>query len=191
MNGYRLDRVSVLVVDDNKNMRSLMRAVLEALGCKNIYEANDGEHGLSKLREANVDLVITDWNMEPMDGLELTRRVRTDPDTKDPYLPVIMLSGHTERHRVMEARDAGVTEFVAKPVAARSLYTRIVTIIEHPRPFVKTTSYFGPDRRRQDLPFPGPERRQALIEAARAKGGEQAQAQLKEARETIGAINKT
>lgn len=194
MMGYKLERLAVLVVDDNKNMRSLVRAILEALGVSHIYDAIDGETAFKKLKEQQIDLIVVDWNMEPMDGLTFTRKVRTDPESPDQFVPIIMLSGHTEKARVMQARDAGVTEFMAKPIAARALYARMVAIIEHPRPFVRTASYFGPDRRRQDMPFPGPDRRTT---AGGGKGGGKAglsadqQKALTEAKDAIRTLNKS
>jgi len=192
MMGYRLDRLSVLVVDDNQHMRSLVRTILESLGVSQIMEARDGAHALEKMAQTQIDLMIVDWNMEPMDGLALTRYLRTAEDSPDQFVPVIMLSGHTERARVMEARDAGVTEFMAKPVSARSLYARIVSIIENPRPFVRTAEYFGPDRRRQMLPFEGPDRRKA---GDGAKAGEpltgDQQAALKRTKDNIKSLNKS
>src|SRR2546423_87136 len=129
------------------------------------------------------------------------RHIRSSPDSPDPFAPIVMLSGHTEKARVMQARDAGITEFMAKPVSARSLYARIVSIIENPRPFVRTKDYFGPDRRRQMLPFEGPERRQAGDTAAAAKPGGQAgqagplsgdqQAALKKAKDAIKTLQKS
>jgi len=152
-------RVTILVVEDNKPMRGLVRNILEALGVGTILEAGDGTAALKQLASHEVDLVIVDWNMEPMDGLELTRQIRTASDSRDVFLPVIMLSGHTEKAKVLAARDAGVTEFVAKPVSARALCARISAIIDNPRPFVRVDGFFGPDRRRRPLPFDGPERR--------------------------------
>jgi DNA-binding response OmpR family regulator len=88
--------------------------------------------------------------------------VRNAPDSRNPYLPIIMMTGHSERYRVMEARDAGVTEFVAKPLTAKSVLERIQAVIYRPRPFVRTADYFGPDRRRKDDPnYDGPRRRAA------------------------------
>lgn len=159
--GYRLDAVHVMVADDNAHMRELLVTILDALGVGRVHTASDGGAAIRKMREHPCDILIADWNMEPMDGVELVRRVRRGEGDIDPYLPVIMLTGHTERARVTMARDAGVTEFMAKPVSARSLYARIVSVIEHPRPFIRTKDYFGPDRRRQSLPFQGPDRRQA------------------------------
>jgi CheY-like chemotaxis protein len=161
MMGYRLDRVCVMIVDDNKHMRGLVRTVLEALGVGRIVEARDGETALERMQENSVDLIIADWHMDGMDGLKLTRFIRNSEDSPDRFIPIIMLTGHTEAGRVTEARDCGVTEFMAKPVSARALYARISAIIENPRPFVRTKGYFGPDRRRRMIPFDGPDRRTA------------------------------
>ena len=95
-----------------------------------------------------------------MDGLEFVRLLRTATNSPNPFVPVIMLTAHTETKRVMEARDAGITEFLAKPISAQQLGSRIRAVIEHPRPFVRAESYIGPDRRRrQDPDFEGPDRR--------------------------------
>ena len=95
-----------------------------------------------------------------LDGLDFVRLVRKGADSPNPYVPIILLTGHTEMHRVLEARDAGVNEILAKPISIKSLFSRIVSIIESPRPFVKSKTYFGPCRRRyQDPNYKGPERR--------------------------------
>lgn len=161
MQEARLQRLSVLIVDDNQNMRELIRAILQAFRVVNIYDGRDGEHGISKIRDFSIDLVITDWVMEPDDGLHLVKWVRTSPDSPDNFLPIIMVTGHTEKARITEARDAGINEFMAKPVSAKALYRRLVSVIEHPRQFVRTKTYFGPDRRRKVEPFEGPDRRAA------------------------------
>lgn len=122
MEEARLQRLSVLVVDDNQNMRELVRSILEALGVVNIYDARDCEHAISKTRDFNIDLVIADWVMEPMDGLQLVKWIRSSTDSPDQFLPVIMVTGHTERARITEARDAGINEFMAKPISAKALY---------------------------------------------------------------------
>lgn len=147
---YDFERIGVLVVDDNKHMRNLVKSILHALGIKNVREVGDAAEAFKELQRFSADLVITDWHMEPLDGLDFVRLVRTAKDSPNPYIPIIMLTGHTELVRVMEARDAGVNEFLAKPISARGLYARMVSIIEHPRPFIRTKSYFGPDRRRND-----------------------------------------
>ncbi len=159
---FNLEDVSFLIVDDNPNMRVIVKRTLRALGARHMEEAANGADALAVLAASPVDIVIVDWEMTPVDGIEFTRSVRTSPESPNPYLPVIMLSGHTEMVRVTRARDAGITEFLAKPVSATRLYTRIVSVIQRPRPFVRTPTYFGPDRRRQDDPrYRGPDRREA------------------------------
>jgi DNA-binding response OmpR family regulator len=95
--------------------------------------------------------------MAPMDGLELTRLIRTSEDSPDPFVPIIMLSGHVDRMRA--ARDAGVSEFMMKPVSVRTFLACLGAVVERPRPFVRANGYFGPDRRRMLTPFSGPDRR--------------------------------
>ena len=86
--------------------------------------------------------------------------IRQPGSSGNPYVPIIMLTGHSEKRRVTIARDAGVTEFLAKPISAKALYQRILTVVASPRPFIKTKTYFGPDRRRNvTVKYIGPERR--------------------------------
>ncbi|TCS62098.1 response regulator [Varunaivibrio sulfuroxidans] len=157
---YDLTRLNFLIVDDNKHMRALVKSILHALGVKNVLEAQDGADAFKELRHFPADMIICDWNMSPLDGLDFVRLVRTGADSPNPFVPIIMLTGHTEMNRVMEARDSGVHEFLAKPISAKKLYSRIRSIIEQPRPFVRAGLYFGPDRRRKTNPnYSGPERR--------------------------------
>jgi two-component system chemotaxis response regulator CheY len=157
--GYNLSKLRVLVVDDSKNMRMLVRTVLTAIGVQTVREAGDGNSAMTELRSNPIDIAIIDWVMEPMDGLDFVRQVRTAEDSPNQFLPIIMMTGHTERHRIFKARDAGVTEFLAKPITAKTLLLRLTNIIEHPRPFVRAKGYFGPDRRRRSEDYTGPERR--------------------------------
>lgn len=142
----------VLLADDNQHMRAIIVAVLKGVGIKNLREANDGAEALQILRDWPADLAIVDFQMQPLDGVEFTHMVRNSADSRDPYLPIIMMTGFAERSRVVEARDAGVTEFVVKPVTARSIIDRINAVIFHPRPFIRTDDYFGPLRRGIDEP---------------------------------------
>ena len=155
-----LQSVNVLLVDDNQHMRAITSAILQSAGVRNIKEVSDGSAALDALREHSIDLAIVDFNMFPLDGVEFTRLVRNSPDSADPNLPIIMMTGHSERSRVTEARDAGVNEFVAKPITAKAVFDRIKAVVLRPRPFVKTEGYFGPDRRRVKTPnYKGPFRR--------------------------------
>lgn len=154
------NRLRFLVIDDNAHMRRLMRTLLHGYGVREIYEAEDGPSGLEAFTQYAPDVVITDWVMPGFDGLQLTRMMRQPEVYANAYVPVIMLTGHSERARVTAARDAGVTEFLAKPFSANDLYQRILSVVFHPRPFIRTATYFGPDRRRTVNPnYTGPERR--------------------------------
>jgi len=172
MSDYNLSRLNFLIVDDNKHMRALVKSILHALGVKNVLEASDGADAFKELRHFPADVIICDWNMSPLDGLDFVRMVRTGSDSPNPFVPIIMLTGHTEMNRVMEARDSGVHEFLAKPISAKKLYSRIRSIIENPRPFVRAGLYFGPDRRRKTNPnYNGPERRKADMDPVPGSGG--------------------
>lgn len=160
MSGINFDHLKALVVEDNAHMRMLLRSLLMALGVGKVFESTDGSSGFVELRERKPDFVLTDLSMKPVDGIEFTRKVRLGKDSPNPYVPIIMVTGHTERQRVEAARDAGVTEFLAKPITTQSLLLRLVEIVERPRPFVRCENYFGPDRRRHKLEdYAGPWRR--------------------------------
>ncbi len=155
-----LNRVSALVLDDNAHMIHIVRTMLRGFGINHTYESRDAAEALELVRHEPIDIVIADYQMDLLDGLEFTRMVRTAADSRNPFVPIILLTAYTERSRVMAARDAGVTEVCAKPVTAKQLYLKIASVINHPRPFVRTKSYFGPDRRRHDPDaYKGEERR--------------------------------
>jgi two-component system, chemotaxis family, chemotaxis protein CheY len=154
------NKIRFLVIDDNAHMRRILRTLLHGFGARDVYEAEDGAAGLEAFTHFGPDIVITDWAMPIFDGLELTQMIRQPGANANPYVPIIMLTGHSEKKRVMSARDAGVTEFMAKPISAKALYQRILNVVANPRPFIKTKSYFGPDRRRNVTGnYVGPERR--------------------------------
>lgn len=160
MSGAGFENLKTLIVEDNAHMRSLLRALLNSAGIKDIADAPNGAAAIHLLRERKSDLVLTDMAMQPMDGIEFTRHVRTSELSPNPFVPIVMITGHTEKHRVEAARDAGVTEFLAKPITAANLFARIAEIVERPRAFVRSDSYFGPDRRRhQQDDYAGPWRR--------------------------------
>jgi CheY-like chemotaxis protein len=142
-------RVSILIVDDNSHMRRILSTLVRGFGFVDIREASDGAEALDFLQGREFDLILCDISMSPIDGIEFTTMVRRSPDSPAPMIPIIMVTGHTERLKVYAARDAGVNEFVAKPVTAVALLQRINEVILRPRPFVRAKSYFGPDRRRR------------------------------------------
>ncbi len=148
---YDFSVLKVLVVDDSKYMRTVFREFLNALGIKrgNIVECPNGEDAMEAFHIFKPDLIITDFLMEPVDGLELTRKIRRDENELASFTPIIMCTGYTEPARVEEARDSGVHEVLAKPITAERLYARIRNIIEYPRDFERSDDYIGPDRRRR------------------------------------------
>ena len=158
----RLEVLKILVVDDNHHMRVLLSEVLRAVGLQNIYEAGDGAEALQQMRAHPIDIVLTDLAMEPLDGIDFVRLLRNSPDSPNPMAPVIMITGHSTMRRISEARDVGVNEFLAKPLTARGVLDRLQKVIDHPRPYIRTEDYFGPDRRRKADPnYDGPRRRSA------------------------------
>ncbi len=155
-------RLRFLVIDDSDHLRQIVRTILHGFGARTILEAEDGAVGLEVFGRNQPDIVITDWGMPILNGIELTQMIRQPGANPNPFVPIIMITSHTEKARVMAARDAGVTEFLAKPISAKALYLRIHNVIHNPRPFIKTETYFGPDRRRTVNPnYRGPERRKA------------------------------
>ncbi len=162
----QFSRLRILVVDDNDFMRRLYRQLLQAIGflANNIKEAADGRSAIAHLNEYNCDLAICDLNMKPMNGKAFTRFIRADANSPDPYLPIIVCTGHTELVHIANARDAGANEILSKPVTGAALYARLQAVVEFPRPFIITQDFVGPDRRRRDVPFNGPERRSGVLE---------------------------
>ena len=141
-------------------MMDLLKSLLNTFGIDNVMSARDGDEGFKIFCKEAPDLIITDWMMKPTDGISFTRRVRNDMMSPNQFTPVILMTGFSEKRRVMQARDAGITEFLVKPFNARDLYRRIVQIIEKPRQFVRSDDFFGPDRRRTGKRnYDGPRRR--------------------------------
>ncbi len=156
-----LRKLAVLVVEDNANMAYIVKTILRTFGVVHIYETKDVAEAFELVRQYAIDVAFVDYNLGFMDGLDFTRMMRSAPDSPNPYLPIIMLTAYSEKHRVLQAREAGVTEFCVKPITAIEVYRKMVEVIDNPRPFVRTKNYFGPDRRRHDDPaaYTGPERR--------------------------------
>ena len=154
------NKLRFLVVDDNLHMRRILRTLLHGFGAREVVEAEDGASGLELFGQNNPDIIFLDWEMPLFDGLELIQMIRQPGGSSNPFVPIIMLTGHTERTRVTKARDAGITEFLAKPISAKGLYQRVFSVVAHPRPFIRTATYFGPERRRTaNANYAGPERR--------------------------------
>lgn len=163
-----LSDLHVLIVDDNQQMRFLLRCLLRAGGLLHISEATTAAEAFDIMRLTPVSLVLVDWKMQPIDGLAFTRTARLKADSPNPYVPILMLTAHTEASRVAAARDAGVTGFIKKPISSRVLFERITNALTDTRSFIRTASFFGPDRRHIAHPdYAGPLRRATDKGAAR------------------------
>ncbi len=158
-----IQEMIALIVDDDRHMRMLIRNMVFALGFKNVVEASDGAAALEELKTSRADLVLCDMKMEPMGGLDFVKRLRSDPDNPYRLVPVIMITAFAELETVANARDAGVSEFMAKPLSADALNKRIQRVLMDPRHFVEAPDFVGPDRRRiKKDELGGEDRRQTL-----------------------------
>lgn len=161
MSERMLERLKVLVVDDNHHMINIVKTILRGFGIKQFVDARDAVEAFDRFRSEAIDLIVCDHAMPILDGTEFVRMVRSAEDSTNPFVPVIMLTAYSEKSKVESARDAGVNELCVKPVTAVDLYRKLTAIINSPRPFVRTREYFGPDRRRHSASaFKGAERRQ-------------------------------
>lgn len=151
--------LKVLVVEDNLHFRNLVRSILGALGVPTIEEARDGAEAIEVLNSFKADLAIVDWKMDGVDGIECVRRIRAGSAASNRDLPMIMVTGYTEPGLLRAAQDAGVDDVLAKPISAKSLMSRIMSVMEKRRPFIASDDFVGPDRRRAEHAFDGSERR--------------------------------
>ncbi len=154
-----LGALRVLVVDDNKQMRTIVGTVLSAAGVRHLHYAPDGNEAMQALKHFSIDLIYVDHEMPGISGVELVRKIRS-LEGPEQFTPMIMLTGHSDVKRLNEARDAGVNEFLGKPVTAMAILRRLDAVIMKPRQFVSSTDFFGPDRRRREsIEYRGPMRR--------------------------------
>ena len=143
-----IQQLTVLVVDDNQFMRKLVRGLLLNIGVNTVIEAGDGLEALEEIRNSRPDMVILDWEMPLLNGPEMVRIVRSPGAFPQPDIPIIMLTAFGERKRILESVQIGVNEFLCKPVSAKALYDRIVSILVKPRATVQLGDYYGPEPRR-------------------------------------------
>lgn len=145
----KLKNLHILIVEDIAPVRELMSAVLKEQGVGTISYAADGQSGYQAFCNLRPDIILTDWVMPNMDGLELTRMIRTDSSSPDKTVPIIMMTGFGSPHKITQARDAGITEFLVKPFSAADVSKRILNVIKSPRDIIITPHFVGPDRRRR------------------------------------------
>jgi two-component system chemotaxis response regulator CheY len=143
--------LTIMIVDDNQYMRQLLNHMLRAFDVGLILHAGNAKDAFEEMRQTRTDCLIVDWLMPGgMSGIEFVKMVRTSPKSPKPDIPLILCTGHTEKERVLEARDAGVSEVLTKPVSPRALMHKLRLAIFRPRPFIISPNYTGPDRRRRN-----------------------------------------
>ena len=155
----RLARVSILVADPDLRIASLVRSMITQLGFENVHTVRNGKEAVDLMMQTDIDIVITDWKMEPIDGIDFVRYLRAHVEGAHRRVPIIMLTGRGEKPDVEVARDAGINEFIVKPFQAKTLLDRLVMLVDHPRNFVVAKNFKGPDRRRRTAPGTKDERR--------------------------------
>ena len=156
---YDLSNLNILVAEDYAPMRKILGQILFELNVADFQLVANGKEAIDFLAEYRADILIVDNVMEPISGTELTRMVRAGETPLDRGTPIIMVSGETSRELIVDARDAGINEFLPKPISTQMLLQRIIAIADNPRGFVETSNFYGPDRRRRQMRFPGLERR--------------------------------
>lgn len=144
-----LDSFPILLAEDESDLSHLVKQVLQSLGFRNVTVTQNGRVALEKALEKNFKIIITDWEMKPMSGLEFVKYLRTLVPAPNRYAPVLMFTGRTSFEDVKAARDVGINEFLAKPFTAAELSKRLLSSIQHPRQFITAEDYAGPDRRRR------------------------------------------
>lgn len=142
----QLDRLRVMIIDNSPMMRDLVQSVLVSVGVKHFMMAGDGRSALDMIPAFGPHLAFVDWEMEPMNGLQFVREVRALAERDNPFLPIIMLTSHAEEPWVIEAKNAGVNDYLIKPVTGAAILKHLSFVINNPRPFMRTDRYFGPAR---------------------------------------------
>lgn len=150
-----LSVLKVMIVEDSRHMRSILVQILRSIGVRDVVIAEDGAEGFQQLKGSRIDMILVDHQMAPITGTEFTKMVRTSDDSPNPFVPIMMITGFADKRTIVNATNAGVSDIIVKPVSARIVLTRMADLILHPRSFVRTANYFGPDRREGGGIVPG------------------------------------
>lgn len=140
--------LKLLIIDDNPNFRRLLRAILSSFSTAEIVEADGGPSALQIMESFTPSLILVDWRMTPMSGAEFVSYIRTNPNSPNPVVPIIVVTGYAESGLAHQIRDVGANDFVVKPVSPRTVLGRILRVLQTPRPYVRAGDYVGPNRRR-------------------------------------------
>lgn len=148
MKSYDLSQLNILVLEKHVLVRKLLTDVFSEFGVATVFSTHDPKVAYEYFRDSEPDIVLCDWTPD-LDGMAFLRQIRQALDTPNPYAPIVVVTANTELRHVCHARDNGMTEFLAKPISAKTIYARLCNVIENPRPFIRVGDFFGPDRRRR------------------------------------------
>ncbi len=154
-------QLSVLVIDDQPFYCNLLNEILRAMGVSRIETAENGRAAFEVLQSFMPNIIICDWVMPEMNGLEFAKKIRNSSNNILRQVPIIMITSNNLRSQIIEARNAGVDTFVLKPISNKSVWDRLKEVVETPRDFIEVDNYIGPCRRAKKQPqdFYGPYRR--------------------------------
>jgi two-component system, chemotaxis family, chemotaxis protein CheY len=159
MKSYDISKLNILVLEKHVLVRKLLTEVFKEFGVPTVHSTADPEMAWQIFDSTQIDIILSDWSQD-LDGVEFLNRVRNDHSSTNPYAPFIVVTAHSDAGNICLARDMGMTEFLAKPVSPQMIYSRIVSVIENQRPFIRMSDFFGPDRRRKFVNLiPGNDRR--------------------------------
>ena len=163
MRYYDLTKLSILVLEKHLLIRQLLTEMFNEFGVATVYSTPVPEIAFDIFMTNPVDIVISDWT-DDLDGMTFLKRLRQDQESHNPFIPVIVCTANTKKSHVSTARDLGMTNYLSKPVSAKMIFLGICAAIEDDRPFIRTGSFFGPQRRQRSIgPYTGVERRISQI----------------------------
>ena len=155
---------TILVADGNAFFRDLLSSMLNAFRVGRVLEFGDVGEAWQRLQKGQIDCVVTEWKVDQDDGVDLISNIRRDPASPNRSLPIILCTGYTEAQTVLAARDRGVNAVLAKPISSEHLFQKLMSALFDRPEFIDADAYTGPDRRRRDRPYDGPERRTTIAQ---------------------------
>jgi len=159
MKSYDISGLNILVLEQHVLVRKLLTEVFREFGIPTVHSTASAETAWQIFQTMPVDIIFGDWSHD-LNGMEFLHRVRNDDSSANPYVSFVVVTARSGLENVCQARDLGMTEFLAKPVTPKMIYSRIVRAIENNRPFIRASDFFGPDRRRKAMGVePGNDRR--------------------------------
>lgn len=150
MRSIDFSNISVLVAEYNNYMRQTIRSILRTFNIGDIIEMQNPDDAWDMFCATPPDVVFADW-APGFNGMGLLQKIRRDPKSPNPFVPIIVVTSMSDKKNVLTARDPGMTEFLAKPFSPKQIFLRLRIVAEQPRAFIKTGNFFGPDRRRRNL----------------------------------------